>query len=118
IIPVAYRMGWGVGEVGLGAVLGVLLASALAGFLVLLDLRKPMLDWVNPLKAVKSNLNALVGMILGLAFGFALGFLLYGNVQTGTLWLIPLELLAAALALGALVRVLIRRWAPQLWARI
>lgn len=118
IIPVAYLMGWGVGEVVLGAVLGVLLASALAGFLVLFDLRKPMLDWVNPLKAVKSNLNALVGMILGLAFGFALGFLLYGNVQTGTLWLIPLELLAAALALGALVRVLIRRWAPQLWARI
>ncbi len=118
IVPVAFFLGWGAEEVVLGALLGVLLASALAGFLVLFDLRKPMLVWTNPIKAVKSNLNAMVGLLIGLALGLLLGVLIYWNLQSGTLWLIPLELLGAALLLGAAVRALVKRWAPALWARI
>ena len=64
VLPMAYILGWGVTEVVLGSILGILLASAVAGFLVLFDLRKPMLNWVNPVKAVKSNLNAVAGMLI------------------------------------------------------
>ena len=117
VVPIAFIMGWAVWEVVLGSVLGILLAAALAGFLVLFDLRKPMLDWVNPIKAVKSNLNALVGMFIGM--GWPLGWaLIYANVRSESLWLIPAELLGAALVLGLLVGALIRRWAPRLWTRI
>jgi len=118
VVPVAFLLGWGPAAVVVGTTLGVLLATALAGFLVLFDLRKPMLDWINPIKAVKSNLNAIVGLFIGLGFGFALGLLLYVNMRSGTLWLIPLEFVGAALLLGLVVRSLVRRWAPGLWARI
>jgi ABC-2 type transport system permease protein len=118
VVPIAFIMGWAVWEVVLGSVLGILLATALAGFLVLFDLRKPMLDWVNPIKAVKSNLNALVGMFIGMGLAFGLGALIYANVRSESLWLIPAELLGAALVLGLLVGALIRRWAPRLWTRI
>jgi hypothetical protein len=77
-----------------------------------------MLDWVNPIKAVKSNLNALVGMFIGMGLAFGLGALIYANVRSESLWLIPAELLGAALVLGLLVGALIRRWAPRLWTRI
>ena len=39
----------------------VVLASAVARLLAIFDLSRPMLDWVNPVKAVKSNLNAIIG---------------------------------------------------------
>lgn len=118
VLPMAYILGWGVTEVVLGSILGILLASAVAGFLVLFDLRKPMLNWVNPVKAVKSNLNAVAGMLITGAFAFALGALMYLNSNTGTLWLIPVELLAAAVLVGVLVRAVAKRWAHTLWVRI
>jgi ABC-2 type transport system permease protein len=117
-VPVAILMGWSIWEVLLGSFLGTLLASALAGFLALFDLRKPMLDWVNPVKAVKSNLNAVVGLLIGVILGFALGMLMFATIGLELLWLIPIELLAAALALGLAVRFMVRKWAPGLWKRI
>lgn len=118
VVVVSFLLGWNWGAVLAGSLLGILLAWSLAVFLIIIDLRKPMLDWVNPVKAVKSNLNALVGMLLGFGFAFGLGALFYLNANTDTLWLIPVELLAAALLLGALDLYLVKQWAPQLWARI
>ena len=118
LIPLACLFRWGVAEVIMGAVLGILLASAIACLLVLLDLRRPMLDWVNPIKAVKSNLNAMIGLFAVMGLVFALGALLFLNTQTGTLWLIPMELLVVASLIGILDWSLVKRWAPRLWTRI
>lgn len=118
VVPVAFLMGWGPWEVVLGSVLGTLLAGALSGLLILVDLRRPMLDWVNPIKAVKSNVNAVLGMLVGAGLVFALGALIYFNMRTATLWLVPLELLGTALLLGGVVTALVKRWAPILWARL
>ena len=118
LLPLSYLFGWGVLEVILGAVLGILLASAVAFLLALLDLSRPMLDWVNPVKAVKSNLNAIIGLVGSLVLGFLLGLLFFFNMQTGTLWLIPLELIVVTGLLIALARLLVTRVAPRLWAKI
>ncbi|NLL43807.1 MAG: hypothetical protein GX251_10770 [Firmicutes bacterium] len=118
VLPIAYISGWGVLPVILGAILGVLLASGAALLLTLLDLSRPMLDWVNPIKAVKSNFNGIVGAFGTFGLAFLLGALFYFNWQTETLWLIPLELLLAAALLTALAVLLVRRWAPALWARL
>ena len=58
-----------------GCVLGVLLSTGFAGLLTVLDLARPMLNWTNPVKAVKSNLNSIFALIMavGLCFGFGWG---------------------------------------------
>lgn len=106
------------GAVLAGSLLGILLAWSLAVFLIIIDLRRPMLNWVNPVKAVKSNLNALLGMLLGFGLAFGLGALFYLNASTDMLWLIPAEILAVALLLGALDLYLVKQWAPRLWTWI
>lgn len=117
-LPIAYFAGWGPLEVLLGALLGIPLAAAAALLLTLLDLSRPMLDWVNPIRAVKSNFNAIIGAFGTFGLAFLLGALFYFNGKTGTLWLIPLELLLAAALLAGLAQYLTRRWAPKLWARL
>lgn len=118
LIPLAYLFGWGVVEMVFGSLLGLAVASAVGYLLVLVDLSRPMLDWVNPVKAVKSNLNAIIGAFATLGVGFLLGILFAFNLKTDTLWLIPLELLiVAVLLIGVAIR-LGSRVAPRLWARI
>ena len=118
LIPIAYLAGWGAFEVFLGAAFGIVLASAVAYLLVILDLSRPMLDWVNPIKAVKSNFNAILGLFGVVVVGFGLGGLLYLNWQMHMLWLIPLELALAAALFAGLAWLLLKRVAPRLWARI
>lgn len=118
LIPLAFMLRLGVGPVVWGTVLGILLATVLAYLLVLFDLRRPMLDWVNPIKAVKSNLNAMIGVFGSMGLVFLLGALLFINVKTQTLWLIPVELLGVVAVLGALIVFLIKRLAPEMWSRI
>jgi ABC-2 type transport system permease protein len=118
LVPIAYFFGWGVLEVVFGTVFGILLASVVAFLLALLDLSRPMLDWVNPVKAVKSNLNAIIGTFGSLALGFLLGLLFFFNRQTGTLWLIPLELGFVTALFAGLARLLVTRVAPRLWTKI
>ncbi|MGI6625911.1 MAG: putative ABC transporter permease subunit [Limnochordia bacterium] len=118
VIPIAYLAGWGVWEVLFGTLFGVVLASAVACLLAIFDLSRPMLDWVNPVKAVKSNLNAIIGLTVVVGLGFILGGLLYLNWQTQTLWLIPIEFTLVSALLAGLAWLLLRRVAPRLWARI
>lgn len=118
VIPLAYVFSWGVWEVLAGILLGILLASAVACLLVLFDLRRPMLDWVNPIKAVKSNLNAMISLFAAFALAFLLGALFYLNISTNTQWLIPLELLLVSVILTIVARSLVLRWANKAWSRI
>lgn len=98
-----------------GSVLGVLFSTSFAGLLVILDLARPMLQWTNPIKAVKSNLNSLFAMIGAAALCFALGWGMYRLVRAGLDYLIALELLLAALLCWALYRFLVTMFAPRYW---
>ena len=118
LIPISYLFGWGIWDVVFGTVFGIFLSSAVAYLLVLLDLSRPMLDWVNPVKAVKSNLNAMIGAFGTLGLGFLLGVLFYLNVQSQMLWLIPFELLAIALLLAGGGYYLGKDFASRLWSKI
>ena len=118
LLPLSYLFGWGVLEVGFGIVFGLLLSSVVAYLLVILDLSRPMLDWINPIKAVKSNFNSIVGMFGTMVIAFLLGALFFLNARTATLWLIPLELLLVTGLLGGLAWFLTRNVAPKLWAKI
>ena len=118
LIPVSYLFGWRIWEVVLGTVFGIILSSTVAYLLVLLDLSRPMLDWVNPVKAVKSNLNAIMGLLGTSILGLLLGFIFYFNVQSQTLWLIPFELLLVSLLLGSGGWYLGRHFAWKLWSKI
>lgn len=118
VLPLAFLFKWNAWMVFWGILFGIILGANFSYFLILFDLRRPMLDWINPIKAVKSNLNAMLGL-----FGsFAVALLLFGlfilNLKSNTLWLIPIELgLVCALAF-AFVRFLLKNWAEELWARI
>lgn len=118
LLPIAYLMGWGVGVVVLGSIFGILFSAAVAYPLVLFDLRRPMLDWVNPVKAVKSNLNSMIGMFAVMGITVALGFLFYLNITVQMLWLIPMELMFVIVVLGFLDFILVKRVAQKLWSRI
>lgn len=118
LIPLTYLFGWSVAPVFAGIILGILLASVLSFSLMLMDLSRPMLDWVNPIKAVKSNLNAMIGSFGAMLLVIALGALFYWNFQTHTLWLIPVELVLILFLLILGNTYLFRRFAPRYWRSI
>jgi ABC-2 type transport system permease protein len=62
-------------------ILAAAIALALAAACVLtavglaIDLARPLLDWINPQKAIKQNLNVLIALFADLAILFAVGFM-------------------------------------------
>lgn len=101
-----------------GIALGIPLAVALSYLLTLLDLWRPMLDWVNPIKAVKSNLNVLIGLFGSIFLGIGLGVRFYANFSEQRLWLIPLELILLTIFLIIVARYLSKKFAHKLWRSI
>lgn len=57
-----------------GIAIGVAASLMFCLWGVLFDMKRPMLNWTNQQKAIKSNLNAVLGMIAGMALVGALGF--------------------------------------------
>ena len=102
----------------IGACFGLILATTLATLLLFIDLLRPMLDWVNPIKAIKSNLNAMLGMLLAMVVVFVLGGILVLTYSYQILWLIPVELAIFALVLGWLGWYLWNKYGEKLWRRI
>ncbi|MGI6149133.1 MAG: putative ABC transporter permease subunit [Limnochordia bacterium] len=102
----------------LGCVLGVLLSTSFASLLTILDLARPMLNWTNPVKAVKSNLNSVFAMTIGLGVCFGLGWVMYLLVQAGLGYLIFVELVFSAALFRSLYRALVGRYARARWRRI
>lgn len=49
---------------------------------MLIDIEKPLLNWTNPQRAVKQNMNAVFGMLAGLLITAVLGGLTYLMLQT------------------------------------
>ncbi len=60
-------------SVATGIVLGIISSFTLCISGVLFDMWRPMLNWTDPQKAVKSNLNVVAGMLIGLAVIAVLG---------------------------------------------
>lgn len=118
IVPIAFflRLSWQ--PVFFGGLLGLLLGTAWIGLLVFWDLRRPMLDWVSPIKAIKSNLNAVVALAATSIFVFALGFLIVKIPPGKGVWLVPAIILAASFLLGAVSFYLVKRLGGKIWSRI
>ncbi len=97
---------------GLSLVAGVLLTSV--GMMI--DLARPLLDWTNPQKAIKQNLNVLLAMcadigILTVLF-FAVRFAVKAGASAGTVLALLYAVLAALSVVGyaALVKFAAKRY--------
>ena len=97
---------------GLSLVAGVLLTSV--GMII--DLARPLLDWTNPQKAIKQNLNVLLAMcadigILTVLF-FAVRFAVKAGASAGTVLALLYAVLAALSVAGyaALVKFAAKRY--------
>ena len=97
---------------GLSLVAGVFLTSV--GMMI--DLARPLLDWTNPQKAIKQNLNVLLAMcadigILTVLF-FAARFAVKAGASAGTVLVLLYVVLAALSGLGysALVKFAEKRY--------
>ncbi|MFZ5923776.1 MAG: putative ABC transporter permease subunit [Bacillota bacterium] len=66
-----------------GIALGVISSFTLCLWGVLFDMRRPMLNWTDQQKAVKSNLNTLFGALFGIAAIVALGFVVHLGLKAG-----------------------------------
>jgi ABC-2 type transport system permease protein len=58
-------------------ILGVLGSIAMAELGMIIDIYRPLLDWDNPQKAMKQNLNVLIAMGIGAFYLLGVGFLVY-----------------------------------------
>ena len=66
-----------------GLVIGIIASFALCIWGVLLDMARPMLDWTDQQKALKSNLNTIIGILAGMTILFLSGFLVYTLLRKG-----------------------------------
>lgn len=104
------------GRVLAAAGLALLLGAFLTAVGMIIDLARPLLDWTNPQKAIKQNLNVLFSIVADIAVLSALGVLSVRALKAGmagpTLLLILTVLLAvlSALSLALLFRFAERRY--------
>jgi len=123
IVPSALVLGLALhmkaGRILPAAGLALLLGVVLTAIGIMIDLARPLLDWTNPQKAIKQNLNVLFAMAADIALMTVLG---YGSVRAlkaglpgGTLLVLLAALLAA---LSVLSLVLLFRFADKRYAEI
>ncbi|NLM39957.1 MAG: hypothetical protein GX205_07850 [Firmicutes bacterium] len=102
----------------LGTLLGALLSTGFAGLLTILDLARPMLNWTNPVRAVKSNLNSVIALALAVGIGAALGSAMYWLVRSGYAALVYVEFILGSICLYGLYKLLVQNYAVSRWQRI
>ena len=101
--------------VGLALLTGLLLT--IIGMLI--DLARPLLDWTNPQKAIKQNLNVLFAMLAGVGFLTVTGWLAATLLKRGVAGPVILLLLAVLLAsLSAAGLALLFRFARKRYVEI
>jgi high-affinity Fe2+/Pb2+ permease len=78
-----------------------------------------MLDWTDQQRAIKSNLNTVIGMLIGMVALFLIGYLVYVLFRRGYSGLVAQVISGAiiALILGSGLRVL-RVAGDKLWSRV
>jgi ABC-2 type transport system permease protein len=99
----------------LALVAGVLLTAV--GMII--DLARPLLDWTNPQKAIKQNLNVLLGMLADIGILTGLFFLVKALIRAKLTGSLVLGILFAALvASAALSYRLLLRFADRRYPEI
>lgn len=102
------------------ALLLALVASfALTAISMMVDLARPLLDWTNPQKAIKQNLNVLFAMLIEIAIIILLGFFSRALIKTGMrmMWLVGI-LLGVLVLLSASAFTLLLRFADRRYIEI
>ncbi len=111
-------------HLGFGVLVPAIGLALLAGLLLtivgmMIDLARPLLDWTNPQKAIKQNLNVLFSMLAGVGLLFGLGWLDTGLIRSGVEGTAVLWITAALLAvLSAAGFALLFRFARKRYAEI
>lgn len=85
-----------------GCIWGIVLSTGTSSLWVFLDLLRPMLNWTNPIKAVKSNLNVIFSMVGMLGLILLVGSRAAHHLKTGTLTMMLVEFSVITLMVLAL----------------
>jgi len=97
-------------------VLALVAAVALTAVGMMIDLARPLLDWTNPQKAIKQNLNVLFAFLADIGILVALGFLASFLTKAGLsakalmLVLFAILLALAVVSAGSLLKMADRRY--------
>jgi ABC-2 type transport system permease protein len=103
----------------IGVSLGIASSYALCIWGVLLDMARPMLDWTDQQKAIKSNLNTVIGVFIGMIVLFLMGYLVYILFRKGYSGLVAQVITGAIIALILAFGLRVLRVAgDKLWSRI
>lgn len=92
-------------SIAMGVAIGVAASFSLCLWGVLFDMKRPMLNWTDQQKAIKSNLNTLFGMLPGIVTVVALGYAVrvaLGADVPGWVIVAGISGIAAAMLLAAL----------------
>jgi ABC-2 type transport system permease protein len=101
-------------ELLLVVVLGLVIGLPAIVVSLLVDLLRPYLNWDNPQKAIKQNINVVIAMLAGgiiYALIFLAGWLAYQVFQAD--FLVYLTVAAVSLAIGALLYLFMIKIAPN-----
>lgn len=103
----------------IGVSLGIFSSYALCIWGVLLDMARPMLDWTDQQKAIKSNLNTAIGLVIGTVVLFLMGYPVYILFRRGYSGLVAQAIsgviIAVVLAFGLKVLGVV---GDRLWSSI
>ena len=103
----------------IGVSLGIASSYALCIWGVLLDMARPMLDWTDQQKAIKSNLNTVIGVFIGMIVLFLMGYLVYILFRKGYSGLVAQVITGAIIALILAFGLRVLRVAgDKLWSRV
>lgn len=114
-----YVLGLSLPQAALGFAIGAVISAAHYMLGMMIDLKRPMLNWTDPQKAVKSNLNVLFSIIIGWPILIGLGFLTYYLVKSGTNgWLVVAIMGALSSILLALAALWVERRVETEYSRL
>lgn len=86
---------------------------------MLVDLKKPKLNWGNPQEAIKQNMNVIFGMLIGLTFIAAFGLFGFGLIQlTRNPLIINTIILLALIGASILSLSVLRKSADKAYQRV
>lgn len=105
-----YVLGLSLPQAAVGFAIGGIISAAHSMLGMMIDLKRPMLNWTDPQKAVKSNPNVLFSIIIAWPILVGLGFLVYYLLKSGMNgWLVVAIIGAISLILLALAALWVER---------
>jgi len=103
----------------LGAFMALTAAVGCISLGLLIDLSRPLLDWVSPQRAIKQNMNVFFSMLLNVGLAFLVGLLTARLIRAGLSPIVLLLALEGALLVFSFLALLaLFRLAPRLFNHI